>query len=483
MLVLAMAGRFTEISDSRSVRYHLVQPIARGGMGEVWVALRVDNEFKRLYALKRLRGELRDDPAFRAMFIDEARLAGLVRHPNVVSVLDVGEDAEGPFLVMDLVDGVSASFVLKHLAASSLSLPVQLAARIVAQAAEGLHAVHGLSDHDGKPLALVHRDVSPQNILLGFDGTARITDFGIAKGLGRATKTTTGLLKGKAGYMSPEQLRFDDLDRRSDLFSLGVVLYELLAGGRLYHDPDPTLVARRILREPPPDIDEVRRDVHPAIVQLTFELLAKEPSQRPKDAHEVASRLDAVVRELEGAEGVIGVREFLEAHFGDERAEMRESRQKMLAELESRLSTTATRARRMRRAAVGVGVAAAIAACVGAAIALGGEGADESAPAVEERSTAERVTAVAERAAEGEPDPEREGDPSLDVADGPEPVALEGPEEPPSEARAPAEPARTREPRRAAARERRVRRPTTMGRVPMRAPASAVGSDTWEWQE
>ncbi len=285
-------------------------------MGVVDLCARRSGAFSRLFAVKRLHPHLRDDDGMRAMFLDEARLAGLIRHANVVSVLDFGEDTEGPFLVMDYVEGLSLSRFVRHHAKLGALLPVPLCARIGAQIACGLHAAHELVGADGVPLQLVHRDVSPQNILIGHDGLVRVTDFGIAKGMGSATHTSTGLLKGKVGYMSPEQLRFEPIDRRSDLFALGVVLFELLTSRRLYAGDDASEVARRILHAPPPDLGELRPDADPELVELLFELLAKQRDDRPASAAEIAVRLDLMC----ASEGVVDLGAYVQAHFGTELA-------------------------------------------------------------------------------------------------------------------------------------------------------------------
>jgi len=297
--------------------------LARGGMGEVRLGLRQAGAFRRLVAIKRLRTEHRSDESFRRMFVDEGRLAGLVRHPNVVSVLDVGEDEEGPFLVMDFVEGVTAHQVLKRLSAEGERLPLQVAARVAHQVALGLTAVHELCTTEGEALGLIHRDVSPQNVLLGFDGVARVADFGIAKTQG-SDATTTGVLKGKIGYMSPEQLRFERPTQQSDLFSFGVLLFELLAGRRLYHGPDLRESAQQILSAPAPDLGGDREDAPPQLVELVFELLAKDPSHRPASAREVVARLGDVLEELVGLEGRLELGEYLATHFEDEAVTLRE---------------------------------------------------------------------------------------------------------------------------------------------------------------
>ncbi|MEM9193114.1 MAG: serine/threonine-protein kinase [Myxococcota bacterium] len=303
------------MADAR--RYHGVSLISSGGMGTVELAVRREESFRRLYAVKRLKELYRDDATMEAMFLDEARIAGLLRHPNIVSVLDFGRDDRGPFLVMDYVHGLTAQDLLRR--AETAPIPVQICVRLIRDVAEALHAAHELRTPEGTALELVHRDVSPQNILVGFDGVPRLSDFGIAKAFDRLTQTTTGLLKGKAGYMTPEQLRFDTPDRRSDLFSLGVVLFELLAGCRLYRDADPAATAKRILHQPAPDIDDYRSAVPPSLVDLLFQLLAKDPDERPPTARDVSRQLDGVLAELTMVEDPYTLTDYLEEHCADVR--------------------------------------------------------------------------------------------------------------------------------------------------------------------
>jgi serine/threonine-protein kinase len=231
------------------------------------------------------------------MFMEEARLQGLVRHPNVVGVFDVGEDDEGPFLVLELIDGQSLARILSALHERGDRLPVQVAVRIALEVARGLHAANEIRGADDRPLGLVHRDVSPNNILVGFDGSVRVTDFGIAKAIGNTSHTNTGLLKGNVRYLSPEQVRFEEPDRRSDLFSLGVVLFEMVTGRRLYAAAPGLEAARRILGEAPPDLGDAR-EVQPALVEVAFELLAKPRDRRPATAAAVVARLELWARLL-----------------------------------------------------------------------------------------------------------------------------------------------------------------------------------------
>lgn len=320
--------------DSTSSYVHL-HKIASGGLGHVDLVIRREGGFERLYAMKRLHPQFRDDPEIRTMFLDEARIAGLLRHPNVVSVHDVGVDSEGAFLVMDYVEGISLAVLVRSLSQGEM-LPLNLCMQIALQVCRGLHAAHELTAHDGKPLGVIHRDVSPQNILLGFDGLVKVIDFGVAKVWDSESITTTGVLKGKWGYMSPEQLRFEPVDRRSDLFALGVILFEILCSQRLYKKKrrkGHNEVAHSILNDPPPDISETRRDAPPSLVELLFALLSKHPEHRPTDAAEVARQLETITEEIADEEP-LKLEGFLAERFADEKEQVRSHVQSSLARLQ-----------------------------------------------------------------------------------------------------------------------------------------------------
>jgi serine/threonine-protein kinase len=281
-------------------------------MARVDLAIKRVGTFRRRYAIKRLHPHLASDPEFRAMFLDEARIAGMINHPNVVGVIDVGEDEQGPFLVMDYVDGLPLGNLAARARVSKQPMPVQIAVRIALDVSRGLAAAHELKI-DGRPLGVVHRDLSPQNILIGFDGQARLTDFGIAKALGRSSDfTAMGVVKGKTSYLAPEQIRLEEPDRRSDLFALGVVIFEMLSGERLYKRADEASAMRAIVQEPVPDIGELRGDVPFELVRLLFELLAKARGERPSDAGEVIRRLEAILAELISSEEAVSVADYLD---------------------------------------------------------------------------------------------------------------------------------------------------------------------------
>jgi hypothetical protein len=363
--VLELQGNWR--AETTTATYLRVSTIAAGGMGQVDLAMRREGTFLRLYAIKRLHSHFQGDADIRANFVEEARIAGLLRHPNVVSVLDVGQDSHGPFLVMDYVEGVSVSALIRRSLESGAPIPLGVVLRIAHQAVTGLAAAHELTTPDGEPLHLVHRDISPQNILVGFDGCARVTDFGIAKALGRQSRTSTGILKGKLGYMSPEQLRFRAPDHRSDLFAFGVVLYEMLVGHRLYARGEAEEIASRILEEPPPDVGDERDDAPPELVDLVFRLLAKDPAQRPPDARSVARAIDGLLGDITASGGTADVCEHMIAAFGEERAIERARISEGIARAEREAITTRTRRSPARRVVVATLLAAAVAVAGGTA--------------------------------------------------------------------------------------------------------------------
>ena len=221
---------------SKLGNYELLLRVGRGGMASVWVARERAQEAQddRLVAIKVMLTELADENEFIKMFLDEVRLVRSIHHPNVVDVYDVGEHEGMMWMSMEWVEGESLHTVIAE-AGKRRAIPPELAVRIIADAAAGLHAAHELRDHDGSQRGVVHRDISPHNILIGTNGTVKLVDFGVAKAVGRISEATrAGQLKGKFGYMSPEQALGKGVDRRSDIFSLGIVLFELTTSRRLF---------------------------------------------------------------------------------------------------------------------------------------------------------------------------------------------------------------------------------------------------------
>jgi serine/threonine protein kinase len=279
-------------------RYEVLGAIASGGMATVYLA-RVTGlaGFEREVALKLTHSHLRDEPDFVTSLMDEARLAGRIRHQNVVSVLDVGVDPAGVFIVMDYVDGDSLARILRVLRKESRTVPLGIALRIVDDTLAGLHAAHELRDAEGNSLELVHRDVTPHNILLAQDGVARLADFGVAKAASRLGNTSTGLVKGKAAYMSPEQAQGAAIDRRADVWAAGVVAWELFSGQRLYEAPNDAAVLFKVVRDRPLRLSQMRPDIPAAIDDAVAKALEPDLEQRFKTAEAFADALAAAADE------------------------------------------------------------------------------------------------------------------------------------------------------------------------------------------
>ncbi len=248
-------------------RYRLLRRLARGGMAEVFLArLHGAEGFERRVAIKRILPHLSDSEEFRAMFMDEARLAALLSHPNVVHIYDFGREGEHDYIAMEFVDGISLAQMIHWAAKRPVSF--EHAARIAADVCAGLHYAHHLVDGSGNAQELVHRDVSPQNILVTWDGVVKLVDFGIAKAAWQSSRTRPGMVKGKWSYMSPEQCEGRKLDGRSDIFSLGVVLYELLTGTPRYRRDDAEAAMHEIRDGKPIDLAERRPGIPDELVQI-----------------------------------------------------------------------------------------------------------------------------------------------------------------------------------------------------------------------
>jgi len=252
----------------RGGRYEILGTIATGGMATVHLGRALGaGGFERLVAIKTMHPHLAAEEEFVAMFLDEARLAARIRHPNVVATLDVQQDDQGLFLVMEYVEGPSVSRLLRALQKKDLRLPLDMTLRIFSESLAGLHAAHELTGPDGEPLQLIHRDVSPHNILVGTDGIAKITDFGVARATSRLATTRTGAAKGKINYMPPEQARSQGLDRRADIYSAGVVLWEMLTRERLVRGDSEMELLEQIIRAE-------RRPPHEVFAEVPVEISA-----------------------------------------------------------------------------------------------------------------------------------------------------------------------------------------------------------------
>ena len=256
----------------RAGRYELLDTIASGGMATVYLGRAVGaGGFERLVAIKTMHPHLSSEPEFVAMFLDEARLAARIRHPNVVGTIDIQQDELGLLLVMDFIEGPSMSQVTRALGKQKKTMPLDITVRIMLDVLAGLHAAHELSGAAGEPLNVVHRDVSPQNILVGVDGIARIMDFGVARAESRISTTKGGDAKGKVSYMAPEQAVQKEMDRRVDIYAAGVVFWEFLVGHRLLRGDNDMIVMHQIFHathpSPHESVDAIPRELSDVVMR------------------------------------------------------------------------------------------------------------------------------------------------------------------------------------------------------------------------
>ena len=274
-------------------RYQIIGRLATGGMAEVYLALSGDVPgFRTLVVVKRILPHLASNAQFIRMFLDEARLAALLDHPNIVRIIEVGHDGEDYFLVMELVQGKPLSAVLRKAAREHKPPSPALTSYLISQAAHGLAYAHTLTDGDGRPLGVVHRDVSPQNVLISFEGAVKMIDFGVARAFGRVAHTSPGGLKGKIDYMSPEQASAEEVDHRADVFALGVVLWEALTGRRLFRRETELATMRAIVDDPIPHPAEIAPSIPADLDAIVMRALRKRKDARYASAQEMAAALE-----------------------------------------------------------------------------------------------------------------------------------------------------------------------------------------------
>src|SRR5262245_10883452 len=253
-------------------RYYLLERIGRGGMAEVFRAVTQGVEgFRRMFVVKRILSEKAKSPEFIRMFGDEARISALLHHPNIVQVYDFGQVEVSYFLAMEYLAGKDLASVMRVLRASKLAVPSGLAAFIAQQVALALGYAHTLRGSNGQPLGIVHRDVTPSNIMLLHAGGVKVLDFGIAKATAAAESfRTSGKVKGKFSYLAPEQARSEEVDARADLFTLGVTLWEMLTGRRLFADANELETLRNVLQKPVPAPSTLRPGIPPELDRVVL---------------------------------------------------------------------------------------------------------------------------------------------------------------------------------------------------------------------
>lgn len=303
-------------------KYRLLAELGRGGMADVHLAVAIGPAgFSKLQVIKRLRPGMTDIEEMRSMMLDEARLAARLNHKNIVQTNEVGIVDEQYFLAMEYLDGQPYHRILKRAAQLGRTIPLPFAVKILCEILSGLHYAHEAKDYDGHPLGVVHRDVSPQNVFVTYDGQVKVVDFGIAKAARRLVETQTGIIRGKITYMAPEQAFASEVDRRADIFSVGVLLWEAVAGERLWGNlSDPEIVAR-LLHEIP-SVATVRPDAPADLVDLCARALARDPARRPATAAEMRSELEGylAVHDIQVTAEALG--SLVEDLFAEEHAEL-----------------------------------------------------------------------------------------------------------------------------------------------------------------
>ena len=293
--LLEDAGPSTEqlVPGTRLGRYELLLAIAKGGMARVWAARQHGQRgFSKTVAIKTILPHLAEEPEFERMFLDEARIAALIHHPNVCEIYELGEEGKVLYLAMEWVNGESLVHILRS-SGKMAPMEPRLCARIIADACAGLHAAHQLQDDMGRPMNVVHRDVSPHNILVGADGNVKVADFGVAKALGQMhSATIAGQVKGKIAYMAPEQIAGTSADRRVDIFAMGVVLYEATAGRRPFTGEGDPQVMHAILSGQFTPPSRIIRGYPPELEQIVFAAMSPDPARRFPTAERMRMALE-----------------------------------------------------------------------------------------------------------------------------------------------------------------------------------------------
>jgi serine/threonine protein kinase len=313
-------------------KYRLIARLGTGGMAEVFLAVAQGAmNVNRLVVVKRLRDEQADDAASRTMFLNEARLAARLAHPNVIQTFEAGAEAGGYFLAMEYVDGQPLSRLLSALRRGQRRMDPKVAARILSETLQGLHYAHELKDFDGSELAIVHRDVSPQNIMVTFDGVVKIVDFGIAKAASTA-QTEHGVFKGKVAFMAPEQLVGHTVDRRADIFAAGIVLWEALTGKHLMAAETPAKTLYNLIHMEIPRVSAVVPDFPPVLDDIVARALERDVDRRYATAREMRDALESYIASAGGI-GPEPIGTLVTTFFADTRARVQNEVKAQLAVL------------------------------------------------------------------------------------------------------------------------------------------------------
>ncbi len=301
-------------------RYQVLTQLAVGGMAELYLAYFTGpGGFRKFVALKRILPAYRSDDEFVAMFLDEARISAALSHANIAQVFELGEANRDFYIAMEFIEGQDLGRINRAARKAGGVLPVGLAAAVVRDVCGALHYAHGFTSPSGRPLPVVHRDLSMRNVMMTYAGHTKVIDFGIAKAKGSLASTQGGQVKGSAGYMSPEQIRDEDLDGQSDLFAAGAVLYELLTGRRVFTGQDPTATMYKVLNETPPPPHALNPEVPQALSEVTLKALEKQRDRRFASGREMAKAIEGAAELFDEQQRAM----WMESTFGDSIARTR----------------------------------------------------------------------------------------------------------------------------------------------------------------
>ncbi|MFH1807327.1 MAG: protein kinase [Pseudomonadota bacterium] len=300
-------------------RYEILRKIATGGMAELFLAKQTGLEgFEKAVVIKRILAHLAQDQEFVSMFLDEARIAAKLSHPNIVQIYDLGRADDTYYIAMEYVSGRNMAAVLRKARDTGIGLPIEHTAKVVAGVCDGLYYAHTRKDYDGTPLNIIHRDISPQNILVAFSGNVKLVDFGIAKASTQIAQTRAGVLKGKYAYMSPEQVRGDKIDSRSDIFAVGIVMYEFLTGQRPFERETSLKTLKAIVQEKPLNPRELNPEVPIEVVRILSRALEKNPDRRYPNGQEMQLAIEDYLDRAPRKSNNVRLSRYLYELFDDE---------------------------------------------------------------------------------------------------------------------------------------------------------------------
>jgi hypothetical protein len=330
-------GGFPNFSSGGAV-YRFSRRIGRGGMGEIYLGLQEGiGGLERLVVVKRIYAQLGEDERFSRLLVQEARLAATIQHPNVVQILDLGRDANGYFLVMEYLSGESVVFVARALRDRGERVPPAIACRLAADVAAGLHCAHTATDAAGRPQPIVHRDVTPSNLILCYNGVVKVVDFGVARANLPEGQTGAGI-KGKLSYLAPEQIDNRPLDGRTDVFQLGICLHELLTGQRLFRGQNDHARVAAVLERPIPAPSEIVPSLPDSVDQVVLWALERDPAMRPESAEHFRLALEEVLAR-NGMVGPHDLAAWMKVTFADRLAQRTQFEHRCVEEMRARRSS------------------------------------------------------------------------------------------------------------------------------------------------